>query len=116
MKKMIIIAVIFLALVLSSCDIMAKYEITVKNNCGLKIGVYIDQSASQPSAFIELLNGQTQKFTNLTYGKYYIHVKDPTVFSTLDPKYHYWTTMDVTGNETWAVTLYGPSYQVNPTY
>ena len=110
MKKIMAIMIISLSMILSSCDLIAKYNITVVNNCSnsgtnFKILVYVDKSSSAPSAYITLNYGSSQEFSELEYGTYYLHIKAPndTGVPALAQN-HVAKQITVNRNDTWKVT------------
>ena len=115
MKKIMIFAIIFLSIILGSCEYLVKYDITVKNNCGFEIGVYITPTTSSPSAYIDLnySNNNTQKFSSLDYGSYYLHVRDRNHYNLFDDRYHSYVKLNVYKNEVWTVRWDGTAYIVD---
>jgi len=122
MKRMMILIVVIISMILGSCDLVGKYDITVKNNCvyssqNIKIGVYITQSTSAPSAHIPLERGESQIFEGLSYGKYYLHIRtsDGSAPGVLYNENKY-KEIDVNRNGTYTVSISGTEYAISFTY
>jgi len=116
MKRMMIIAIIVFSMVLGSCDLAGKYDITVENNCSFKIEVGINQSATTlPSPRVELLQSKTVKYTDLSYGTHYLHMIDPGQGTPNQANNRSWTSDGdtVSRNETWRVSWTGTAYKVD---
>ena len=91
MKKLLIFTVLFISVVLCSCDFFLDYnyynEVSVENRCGFRIEVNVTQSSSRPSAYVSLSDGWRQVFTKLDSGHYYLHITRPggSYYSTVYP-------------------------------
>ena len=114
MKKIMIITVIFLALVLSSCDVLNTYTVKVKNNCGFGILVKFTQTSMPPiltSDYDTLANGATVSYPERNYGTNYLHIKDPFASGN-----RFYTPKDisVTRDDTLTITWNGSAYVVTP--
>ena len=125
MKKMIIIAVIFLALVLSSCDVLNTYNITVRNSCAdptpFPIRVKLTLSSIAPSMLFDsdlLSNGATVSYSDQNYGKHYLHIMDPNASSLSGARYYSCKELSITKNDTWIITWDNTTsaYVVNVSY
>jgi len=117
MKKLLIIGVLVVSFMLTSCEIFVKYTIKVKNNCNHEITICIDRSSVVPTATpvnltVSGTTGSEVTFSDMEYGNYYVYIRPKTDIT--------WTylplTMQVKGNDIWTITKPGTSYVITGTF
>ena len=82
MKKILLLAALFLPFFFGSCDILLNSQDTIwiENKCGFDIEIYVTKSTSNPPAYIPLSNNDMQEFTQLSGGTYYIHIRSSNIY------------------------------------
>ena len=120
MKKLVLLLIVIFPMVLSSCDLSTKYDVTVKNECPFDIYVNISLSVSEPETYIRLDTDKTTVF-NVSNAVNNIHVKAVSSNNVTYPNADAHTVLPkyANKNETWiirwdSVTPPAPHYIVLP--
>ena len=80
MKKLVLLVIVIFTMIVGSCDLSTKYDITIKNNCSFPIEVYASFTITEPSAYFNLNTNDTKVFTlsNTTNNVFIRRTIDPT--------------------------------------
>ncbi|MCL2068028.1 MAG: hypothetical protein FWG99_11275 [Treponema sp.] len=112
MKIKLYLTIIFVLLVVGSCEDDPKIDITVKNDCQWTIEVNITKSTSLP-AYHSIAPGGTRKFGSLENTNYYIHVTASAASGTpAAAQNNFYEKMNVYKFDTWTLSWTGSAYKI----